>query len=359
MTAWQQPSLRLLSLNVNGLRGICKRRTLFNLLHRDTWDVVLLQETHHSNREEGEEWAQEGPHGLRPNWTGPSFWSHGSNTSCGVAVFVRPQAQITNITARHISADGRTLMVDFTFCEAAFTAVSVYAPAVGAARAAYFRHSLLPLLPADRHLLLGGDFNCIAQQIGLLDPQGVLGGRLTGYLDGLRYVEAERQLFDIWRAEHTTRRTFTYTGTTGTSARLDRWLISETLRPWTKSAIATGQTHGYPGDHLGVSLLVTAPGGTILGASAWRLPLHLLDDAAFCAEMERLIPHYLEEHPVTADMSRRDRWVHLKNRIRLRAVARSTAIARQRRSTRAATERDSRQAQALYEADLMVLSCKL
>ncbi len=30
-------------------------------------------------------WTQEGPHGLRPNWSGPSFWCHGSSTSRGVA----------------------------------------------------------------------------------------------------------------------------------------------------------------------------------------------------------------------------------------------------------------------------------
>ncbi len=180
MTSRQQPSLRLLSLNVNGIRASDKRRTLFSLLHRDTWDVVLLQETHHASREEGEEWAQEGPHGLRPNWTGPTFWSHGSSTSCGVAILIRPQAQVSDITARHVSTDGRTLMVDFTFTGTAFTAVSVYAPCVGAARAPYFTASLLPHLPEDRQLLVGGDFNCIAEQLDLLDPHAHPGGRLTG-----------------------------------------------------------------------------------------------------------------------------------------------------------------------------------
>ena len=56
MSRPRQPSLRLLSLNVNGLRDAAKRRTLFSLLHRDRWDVVLLQETHHSSQAEGEEW---------------------------------------------------------------------------------------------------------------------------------------------------------------------------------------------------------------------------------------------------------------------------------------------------------------
>ena len=38
MSRQRQPSLRLLSLNVNGLRSADKRRTLFSLLHRDRWE---------------------------------------------------------------------------------------------------------------------------------------------------------------------------------------------------------------------------------------------------------------------------------------------------------------------------------
>ena len=53
MSRQRQPSLRLLSLNVNGLWSADKRRTLFSLLQRDRWDVVLLQETHHTDDNEG------------------------------------------------------------------------------------------------------------------------------------------------------------------------------------------------------------------------------------------------------------------------------------------------------------------
>jgi exonuclease III len=66
-----QPSLRLLSLNVNGPRAADKRRYISNMLHRDTWDVVFLQEAHHDSNEEKTEWTQEGHHGLRSDWTDP------------------------------------------------------------------------------------------------------------------------------------------------------------------------------------------------------------------------------------------------------------------------------------------------
>ncbi|EIE20041.1 hypothetical protein COCSUDRAFT_83557 [Coccomyxa subellipsoidea C-169] len=108
MSRQRSPPLRLLSLSVNGLRDKDKRRCLFNLLERDKWDVVLLQETHHSSAEEGAAWAQEGPNGLRCN--GPSFWCHYTSHFRGEAVLFRAAARTSDITARSSSASGRTFL---------------------------------------------------------------------------------------------------------------------------------------------------------------------------------------------------------------------------------------------------------
>ena len=67
MSQLHRPTLRLLSLNVNGLRSADKRRSLFSLLRRDRWDIVLLQETHHTHEAEGQAWAEEGPNGMIAN----------------------------------------------------------------------------------------------------------------------------------------------------------------------------------------------------------------------------------------------------------------------------------------------------
>ena len=352
MSRQRQPSLRLLSLNVNGLRSADKRRTLFSLLHRDRWDVVLLQETHHTDDAEAQAWTQEGPHALRPNWSGPSsFWCHGSPTSRGVAILLRPAADIADITLRHQAEDGRAPSIDFSFAGGAFTAVSVYAPCVAAQRAAYFTHTLLPSLPTDRQLLVGGDFNCVAGQLDVLGPDSSVLGRTTGYYDGLRIAETDRQLFDIWRDRYPDRQTFTHAGSQSL-ARLDRWLVSEQLRRWISTAPdALDQTAGYPGDHQGVTLSLTAPGGTYFGRAAWRMPLHLLDDEGFCTEIADVITAYLQDHPTSELLSRGQRWVHLKRHLRLRATTAALRTARARRQALRALEMDSRTAQAQYEAN--------
>ena len=283
--------------------------------------------------------------------SGPSFWSHGSAASRGVAVLFRAAAHTADISIRHQSADGRILSVDFSFAGGEFTITSIYAPCTAADRAAFFIQHLLPSLPAQRQLLLGGDFNCIADQLDMVDPAGAAGARMAGYYDGLRIVETEHQLYDVWRDRHPDGRTFTHAGTAGLSAaRLDRWLLSQQLRPWVSTAWdSLTQTAGYPGDHIGVGVTLTAPGGTCFGRAAWRLPLQILDDEAFCDDMAAMILQYLEAHPVTAQLSRGQRWVHLKRSIRLFASSRVLAAAKMRRQALTALEADSRAAQAQYE----------
>ena len=350
MTRPRQPTLRLLSLNVNGLQDKDKRRWLFNLLERDKWDIILLQETHHRSPEEGAAWAQEGPNGLRCNWSGPAFWCHYTSQSRGVAILFRTTARISDFTVRHSSATGRTLSVDFTFGGLPYTVVCVYAPSVAADRPQYFTQELFPSMPADRHLLVGGDFNCIAGQQDMLDPASPPGQRTLGYWTGLRHVETEHHLYDVWRDLNADRRAFTHIATSGQSAaRLDRWLISEQLRARvSKEPQATGHVIGYPGDHLGVSLCLTAPASTLYGAAVWRLPLHLLDDQPFCDRIADEVPAYLAAHPLGPQLTRGHRWENLKRQVKDIAMQRSWALAAQHRASLRMLEADSRAAVAAY-----------
>ena len=67
--------------------------------------------------------------------------------------------------------------MDFSFADGEFTIASIYAPCTAVDRAAFFIQHLLPSPPAQRQLLLGGDFNCIADQLDIVDPAGAAGAR--------------------------------------------------------------------------------------------------------------------------------------------------------------------------------------
>ncbi|CAL8468448.1 g7988 [Coccomyxa elongata] len=347
MTRPRQPTLRLLSLNVNGLQDKDKRRWLFNLLERDKWDVILTQETHHRSPEEGAAWAQEGPNGLRCNWSGPAFWCHYTSQSRGVAILFRATATTSNLTVRHSSATGRTLSVDFTFSGLPYTAVCVYAPSVATDRPHYYTQELLPSLPPDRHLLVGGDFNCIAGQQDMLDPASPPGQRTLGYWTGMRHVETDHSLYDVWRDLNSDRRTFTHIATSGQSAAcLDRWLLSEQLRARvSKEPHAIGHVIGYPGDHLGVNLSLTAPASTLY-AKKRNCALKNLSSTACSRELS--VPAYLGAHPLGPDLTRGRRWEDLKRQVKDIALQRSWALAAQQRASLKVLEADSRAAMAAY-----------
>ena len=104
------PSLQLLSLNVNGLRGKQKRAALFATLQSGPWQVVALQETHHANKTEAAQWCREGAGPTAP-WDGPSFWAAGTSASRGVALLFKPNPLLSGPILAAIDPNGRFVAI--------------------------------------------------------------------------------------------------------------------------------------------------------------------------------------------------------------------------------------------------------
>ena len=71
---------KAISLNVRGIRAVEKRKSIFNWLINQNVDICFLQETY-STADVVNQWKKQ--------WRGEGFFSHGSNHSHGVAIFVR------------------------------------------------------------------------------------------------------------------------------------------------------------------------------------------------------------------------------------------------------------------------------
>ena len=123
MSSSTRPSLSLLTLNVNGLGSAAKRRTLFNMLMDGPWDVIVLQETHHTDREQGIRWAGEGAGEGRP-WDGDSYWAHGTSASRGVAILTRARAILTDAALQDDDPSGRILRLDFSWASLPISVVA-------------------------------------------------------------------------------------------------------------------------------------------------------------------------------------------------------------------------------------------
>ncbi|GAB4819555.1 hypothetical protein N2152v2_006601, partial [Parachlorella kessleri] len=105
--------LRLLSLNVNGLREPAKRRTLFGEFQRGRWDVLCLQEAHTVSAQEVATWAQEGAGMGMPLRVG-CFANALTSQSCGVVTLVKDTAPLTASRLATAPGGGRLLDVVLT-----------------------------------------------------------------------------------------------------------------------------------------------------------------------------------------------------------------------------------------------------
>ena len=73
-------SLKVLSLNVCGLRDYFKRKKMFKYLQNQKVDIIFLQETHSTKEVELF---------LKCQMKGSFYFSHGTNLARGVLVFIR------------------------------------------------------------------------------------------------------------------------------------------------------------------------------------------------------------------------------------------------------------------------------
>ena len=344
-------ALRLLSLNVNGMRIGPKRLTLFSELLLGGWDVIVLQETHHDDEATGLAWAREGA-GVGKPWLGDTFWSSSPHNprSGGVAVLFRDGAA-TSAVQRVCEAPGRALVVSFEHAGVAHAVVSVYAPVEPPQRQAFFLDTLLPLLPSDRALLVGGDFNCVS------DAFDVLGGtadslirREVGYWGGLQHVQAARDLVDVYRELHPTGREITRAGPQS-AARLDRWLVSRSLLGRLRAADVGAGVDQLPSDHRAVYIALRAGRqGPALGKGPWRFCLDLLRNAAYMEATAALLDRFDASHPVIAGSATLGTdYEELKALLREEAKRHMLARSRVRNAQEAAATGAVRAALALYQ----------
>ena len=122
-------ALSIISLNINGLRDVDKRRGVMQWLNSlpSPVDVICLQETRCLSVAECRFWF------LSSGYT--CLVSPGSARSCGCILLFRPTLHLV----RSWSDDaGRYLVAEFTFQDCCFRVLCVYAPNRNPARDLFF-----------------------------------------------------------------------------------------------------------------------------------------------------------------------------------------------------------------------------
>ena len=307
MSPTRPPSLQLLSLNINGLRGKQKRAALFSALLSGPWHVIALQETHHASQAEATQWCREGAGPTAP-WDGPSFWAAGTSSSRGVALLFKASPLLSEVSSAALDPHGRFVAAQCNLCGSQLTLASVYAPVERQERTPFFLQRLLPALPAGTPLVMGGDWNCVEGDQDLVGGQP--GTRQHGFHNGLLPLQQALGLQDVFRHLRPDAREFTHTATSGSSsARIDRWLVSDSLLS-AVSAAAVSDTR--PGDHYGVTLSLSPATAPPRGPGVWAMPPFIISHPAFKTLMTAHIQAFFQANPVSPALSRASRWDQLK-----------------------------------------------
>ena len=291
---------------------------------------VILQETHHASQDEADAWMRQGAAAGLP-FMGQSAWVAGGPLSRGVAVLFHPSVQVEDLAVECADAGGRLVVVSFALHGVRFRIANVYAPASGGRdREEFYSTVLRPALQAGpgqgEVLLVGGDFNCVADT--QLDVVGGGTARTAGFLGGLDAVQHEAGLIDAFRALHPGTIEFTHRSTCGSAARLDRWLVHEAAMHMVTDARVVD---GWPGDHRAAQVTLTFVEGVIRGPGRWAMPLPLLGDREFCDELRVAMVHWLAARPIGQGRTAGARWELFKQFVREYCMRHSLEAARRRR----------------------------
>ena len=110
--------LKLLFLNVRGLRNGNKRRAIFSYLKSQKVKILCLQENY-SSPEDKKLWSAE--------WGASIIYSHGTTHSKGVCILLNPSSPF-NLSSIQVDPEGRFLIAKLTIEEKYFFITNIYGP---------------------------------------------------------------------------------------------------------------------------------------------------------------------------------------------------------------------------------------
>ena len=269
-------TIRLISLNVNGIRDNNKRRTIFFWLKEQEADLYLLQETHCESQNDINNWSHE--------WGGEAFWSLGTNYAKGVAILIKPNLDI-KIKNPDFDTHGRHVAVNIEIDDFVGKIINIYAPNNPKDRKKFVRDLKLYVeeytnaQPENDEVIIGGDFNCT------LDV--VLDRRYEKRKNNRVPDEGTKELLDlltdcgledIWRRRCPNTKRYTYFKANSlTASRIDYWLVSKSLDPMITN---TKILQAVRSDHSAIQLTVKT-NNQERGPGYWKLSNGILKTETF------------------------------------------------------------------------------
>ena len=233
-------NVKICSLNVRGLRNKDKRNKMFCWLKDQSYNIILLQETH-STIEINDDWKTE--------WGKRAYFSGGKSNSQGVCILINDDFNCDIINYFNI-VNGQLQAIELKINDKNITLINIYGPNKDEILL-FEKLEEFVLLNDDKSLIIGGDFNTFLD----IDMD-----RKNGLKDGHKNIRRKldsiintNNLIDVWRIQHPD--TYKYTWHSNTRpvifSRLDYFLITDNLANFIKKSEIKS---GYNTDHSIITL---------------------------------------------------------------------------------------------------------
>lgn len=312
MTDFLFSSLKIISLNVRGIRDNTKRKSIFLFSRRKNADLIFLQETH-SVDDDVKFW--------KAQWGDTCYFCHASQQSAGVAILLNKFKG--DIIESMTSNEGRWIILVLKLDNSFFIVCNLYNYNNTAQAKIMFLQLCLKLEVfknkyKEAHLIIGGDYNDAPDD--LVDRVPV---RLTPHsrFKSTAYICEQLAIIDVWRFLNPDINEFTWSNVSRSSqSRIDLWLISPSCLQFVAES-----SHSYApfSDHKLISIHLAGTkqqNGNIRGY--WKLNNNLLKDKEFCDLVKKTAKSIFDNK----DVNHIQKWEFFKFKIREIAIKRSKAI---------------------------------
>ena len=270
-------NLKVISLNVRGIRNQNKRRTIFCYLKQQKATIFCLQETYSQPGDE-KIWSAE--------WGGKIIFCHGTVHSQGVCILLNPNCTF-NLDVIQTNHQGRILIAKLKICEEIFFIVNIYAPTDYRDQNEFIKtlSEFLVKKTDTSRLIIAGDWNCTLTKA---DKSGGVAWKSTNYRDAVDNLMNELNLLDIYRKLHPKTRSFKYESKAiNLKSKIDFILVS---RPISIDVQNAEIRMSVAPDHKATFLKINIRSELKRGPGTWKFNNSLLEDDDF--KERKFVPLY-------------------------------------------------------------------
>jgi len=297
--------LKILSLNVRGIRNPNKRRAMFCYLKQQKATIFCLQETY-SQLDDEKIWLAE--------WGGKILFCHGTAHSKGVCILLNPNSSI-NFDVVQSDHQGRILISKLKIFEETFFIVNIYAPTDYREQNEFIKNlsEFLVRKTDTPRLIIAGDWNCTLSKA---DKSGGVVWKSTNYRDAVSNLMNELNLIDIYRKLHPNTKSFTYESKTiNLKSRIDFILVSRSI----SIEVQTAEIRmSIAPDHKATFLKINIRNEFNRGPGTWKFNNSLLEDDDFKEPIVFFYPQIHEKYVYVKD--KQLLWELIKMELRMKII---------------------------------------